>query len=266
MEIDTLLINNFNVVYNEYNKKSGQTGSVTFNNTSGIVSNVTTNKKALEKNNICSLQLSSYFMGRGKLNVDLNFDLTGKDNAFSYKGDIGPMDLKFVNPAAVPLGMVKITTGTLKQFSFDIHANSAGGSKGKIGLLYNNVSVVLLKPDTVLNKLKRKPIATVFANTFFIKHNNPDLPGGIPRSAYVNYTRTKETPFFRSIWQTLFSGIKPCAGFDSTMQKTVTAITNQQIIDKQNRIIKKAERIKRREAKRKKREELMLKDTTGGTI
>lgn len=265
IKIDTILISHFNVVYNEYNKKSGKTGLLFFNDTKGTVLNATTDKITLEKNNICSVHLSSNFMDRGKLDVTLNFNLTDKENSFTYRGDLGPMELKFVNPAAIPLGMVKITTGTLKRFSFDIHANS-GGDWGKIELLYNNVSVVLLKADTVLDKLKRKPIATVFANTFFIKHSNPDLPGGIPRSAFVNYSRTKETPFFKSLWQTLFSGIKPCAGFDIEKQNTVIEMTNKQVIDKQNRKIKKEQRIERREERRKKREKEKLQDTIRGTF
>jgi len=254
IKIDTLLINHFNILYNEYNKKSNQTGSVIFNNTSGRVLNITTNKTALQTNNECKVELNSYFMNRAKLNVAFNFNLTDEAHSFNYKGELGQMDLKFVNPAAMPLGMVKITSGTLKLFRFDIHAD-ASGDRGKVELLYNNVFVSLLKPDTVFDKLKKKPIATVFANLFFIKHNNPDVAGSTPRSAYVNYYRTKDIPFFKSMWQTLFSGIKPCAGFDSDKQKEVIELTKQQLINKQNRKIKKAQRIEKREERRKKKEE-----------
>ena len=94
----------------------------------------------------------------------------------------------------------------------------------------------------------------MFANLFIIKHNNPDIPGGLPRSAYVSYTRKKEIPFFKSIWQTLFSGIKSCVGFDKKTQQTVISITNQQVVKKQNRKIKKEQRIKRRIERQKKRD------------
>jgi len=253
MRIDTILVHRINVIYSEFNIKSKEIGSISFNNTSGSILNVTTNKTALQKNNISTAQLTSYFMNHGKFNVTLVFNLTDTENTFSYKGTLGPMDLKFANPAIMPLGMVKITSGTLKQFSFDIRANRTN-DRGKVGLLYNDVKVSILKPDTNFNNLRKKPIASMFANLFIIKHNNPDIPGGVPRSVYVNYTRTKETPFFKSIWQTLFSGIKPCAGFDEQTQQAVIEMKNQQVIKKQNRKIKKEERIKKRTERRKKRE------------
>jgi hypothetical protein len=55
------------------------------------------------------------------------------------------------------------------------------------------------------------------------------------------------------VWQTLFSGIKPCAGFDAKTQQTVVDLTNEQLIRKQNHKIKKEQRLERREQRRLKR-------------
>jgi hypothetical protein len=254
LKIDTLLVSKFNVLYNEYNQKSDKIGSVIFNDCTAIVSNITTNKAALQKNNVCGISVSSYFMNRAKLSLAMDFNLTDEKNSFTYKGQLGPMDLKYVNPAAMPLGMVKITNGTLKQFIFNIKANEAG-DEGRVGLLYNNLTVSVLKPDTVFDNLRRKPIATLFANIFIVKHNNPDIAGGKPRLVYVKYTRSPETAFFGSIWQTLFNGIKPCVGLTAEKQQAVIAMTKQQIINKENRKVKKEERKKRRALRREKREE-----------
>ena len=254
LKIDTFLVSKFNVLYNEYNQKSDKTGSIIFNDCTAIVSNITTNKAALQKNNICDVSVSSYFMNRAKLSLAMDFNLSDEKNSFSYKGQLGPMDLKYVNPAAMPLGMVKITNGTLKQFIFNIKANEAG-DQGRVGLLYNNLTISVLKPDSVFDNLRRKPIATLFANIFIVKHNNPDIAGGMPRSVYVNYTRLPETPFFGSLWQTLFNGIKPCVGLTAEKQQAVIAMTRQQIINKENRKVKKEERKKRRALRREKREE-----------
>ncbi|HEY2583653.1 MAG TPA: hypothetical protein VGI43_17720 [Mucilaginibacter sp.] len=252
MKIDTIQARHINILYNEYNKKSDQIGSVIFNNTNGYFLNVTTNKAALQKNGICTAQLGTHFMNQGKLDVTFSFNLNDEENTFSYKGSLGPMDLKFVNPAAMPLAMVKITSGTLKQFSFDIQANR-NNDNGKVEVLYNDLRVIVLKPDTTFDSLTKKPIATLYANLFILKHNNPDIPGGVPRAAYVDYTRAPETSFFKSMWQTLFSGIKPCAGLDAKMQKAVVDLTNEQLINKQNRKIKKEQRIERRKLRQLKK-------------
>jgi hypothetical protein len=254
MNIGSIILNHINVVYSEYNAKSKQTGSVTFNNTKGRFLNVTNNKTALQKNNACTAEITSYFMNRGKLNVKFNFNLTDENKAFSYKGRLGPLKLQYINPVVMPLAMVKITSGNIDAFDFDIYADRTS-ARGNVSALYNNLKISLLKVDTVFDNLKQRPIATLYANLFIVKHNNPDIPGGLPRSIYVNYSRTPETPFFKSVWQTLLSGIKPCIGLDKKAQDAAIAVQNELAANKQNRKIKKEQRLQRRAERHKKREE-----------
>jgi hypothetical protein len=260
MQLDTVLIKRVNVAYTEFNKKSKKTGTIIFNNTSGRFLNVSTNIAALVKNPICAIELTTYFMNRGKLNVAFNFNLVDKSNSFSYKGTLGAMDLQSINSAVVPLAMVKITSGSIKQFDFDIQANNRV-AKGRVTVLYNNLKVSLLKPDTSFDNLKHQTLASFFANLFILKHDNPDNPGGIPRSFYVNNTRKLETPFFKFVWETLLDGIKPAAGLDKKMQAKTEAMVSQRAIDKQSHLLKKEKRQKRRAERKKKK---ALKKLTGG--
>ncbi len=257
MKIDTALVRHIDVLYSEYNKKSDKTGTISFNNTNGRFLNITTNQAALQKNNISAVQLTSYFMNRGRLNLEAAFNLTDKSNTFTYKGALGVMDLKTVNTATMPLSMVKITSGTLKELSFDIKADGTK-SHGKVLVLYNDLKVVILKEDTVFDNLKRRPIESLYANLFILKHNNPDVASGMPRSFYVNGIREPKTPFFKFMWQTLLSGIKPAIGLDKKTEDTIVAMKSNKAIKKQNRKIKKEKRIKRREARREKRVERKL--------
>jgi len=255
MKVDTVLLRHINVVYSEYNKKSFKTGTIYFDNTSGRILNVTTNKEALQKNNMCTITLTSYFMNRGRLNADLAFNLADKNKSFSYKGELGPMDLKDANSALIPLAMVKVTSGTLKQINFDVNADRYK-ARGKVKVLYNDLKVSIFKPDTVNDKLKRKTVETFFANLFILKHNNPDVTGGVPREIYVDYPRNAtETPFFKFVWQTLLNGIKPSVGLDKKTEAATKEMRTEREIKKQNRKIKKEERIKRREERREKRAE-----------
>jgi hypothetical protein len=253
IRIDTLLVRHFNVAYSEYNKKSYQAGTITFNNTHGRFLNVTNNKAALLKNNICTAQLNTMFLNKGELNVSFTFDLTAKDVAYSYKGSLGPMDLEDVNTATMPFAMVKITAGTLKRLDFDINANSAI-NKGKLTLLYNNLKVKLLSPDTNMDGFKGKLIASLYTNLFILKHNNPDKEGEAPRSFFINYVRPKESPFFKTVWNTLLVGIKPSAGLDDKKMQTIQAQLTTHQLDKQNRLKKRAERKQRRAEKKRQKE------------
>jgi hypothetical protein len=253
LNIDTIDGKRINVSYTEFNHKSDQTGTITFNNSSGRLLNVTTNKAALEKNNICTVQLTSYFMNQGKLDALFKFNLTDENLPFSYKGRLGAMDLTAINPAIMPLALIKVNNGKLARFEFDIQADNMV-SKGWISLLYNDLKVTVLKADTANDRLKHMTIASLFANVMILKHNNPDTPGLTPRSFYVNYYRPSDYPFFKNIWHTLLTGIKPCVGLDEKMQKNVRNKIADLAIQKQKHLIKKEQRKQRRAARKIRRE------------
>ena len=251
--IDTIRARYINISYTEYNPKSKETGTVRFDNTDGLITNVTTDKDRLQKNHICMARLSSYFMNTGKLEAVFNFDLTDKNASFSYKGGMGPMNIPAINEATMPLALVKFNTGRVKQVFFDIKAN-ARTANGRVSVLYNDLKVTVLKPDTAHDRLKHMTIASLWANVMVLKHDNPDNDDDPPRSVNVHYYRPDTVAFFGSIWQTLFAGFKPCAGLDKQMQENVKAQLANQKIKKAERQIKKAERKQRREERRRNRE------------
>ncbi|MGZ3999886.1 MAG: hypothetical protein ACXVIY_04630, partial [Mucilaginibacter sp.] len=265
LNIDTIKAARINISYTEFNEKSQKTGTVTFNNSGGQILNVTTNKLALQKNNLCTAQLSSYFMNTGKLNVTFTFNLTDENASYSYKGGVGPMSLQAINPAVMPLALVKINSGKLTHMDFDINADSKS-SRGKVALLYNDLKVTVLQADTNTNLLKHLTIASLYANIMVIKHDNPDNDGGRPRSFFVTYDRPKDSPFFKTIWHTLLSGIKPSVGLNEKMQENVKATLAEHAQQKQEHIIKKAQRKLRREERRRKRELKKLQDSTARSL
>ncbi len=253
LNIDTISAQHINISYTEFNKKSNKTGTITFNDSKGQILNVTTNKTLLQKNNISTARVSSDFMNKGKIDVLFAFNLTDTNASYSYKGSVGPMNLQALNPAIMPLALIKINQGTLTRMDFDINANSKI-SKGKVAVLYKDLKVTVLKADTNNDRFKHMTIASLFANVMVIKHDNPDNEGEQPRSFYVIYNRPKDSPFFKTIWHTLLTGIKPSAGLNEKMQQNVKAIIAEQKLHKQERIIKKAQRKQKREERRKKRE------------
>jgi len=248
LEIDTAYVHDVTVSYSEYNDKSYKTGTISFNHTIGKILNITNNKAALAKNNIATAELTTHFMDRGRLNLLFKLNLTDPDMPYSYKGNLGPMDMGKLNTATMPLAMVKITDGNIKSFDFDINADTKI-SKGKVILLYNGLKVKLLQPDTTFG-FSGKLIESLYANIFIIKHNNPDNDGEAPRTFYVHNTRPKSSPFFKTIWNTLLTGIKPAAGLDEKTEKATEAKMEEAQTNKQIRLTKKAERQKRRAARR----------------
>ena len=209
IKIDTLRIKNVDVAYKEYHKQSQKTGAVKFNHATGRILNITNNKEALAKNNICKAFISSRFMGVGKFDVSFTFNLNDANYKYNYKGTLGPMDMRAANPAVMPLGMVQITSGTVKSLKFNV-GSTQKVSTGQVAFLYNNLKVNVLRKDDEKGYSK-KSILSLLANSFVLKSDNPDDKGKGPRSASVKFIRPSNFPFFQTVWLTILDGIKSCA-------------------------------------------------------
>lgn len=251
-KIDTIRLKHVNITYTEHNKKSNMDGSIHFNNTSGSILNATNNKDALQKNNLMHIKLSTYFMDRGNFSTSFVLNLTDPNAAYSYTGHMGPMDLTVINTALMPFAQVKITNGTLKSLDFKFDANRHH-SKGTVAVLYNNLKVKILKTDTAHSTLKGKMVASLFANIFILKHDNPDGPGLIPRSYKIDMKRPANFSFFKAIWQSLLQGLKPSVGYDKKTQKATSERMAQNELKKKNRQTKKEQRQARRAERKLKR-------------
>lgn len=257
VRIDTVQIRRTNISYTEFNAQSEQWGTIYFNNTSGLLFNVTNNKAALQKNNIATAKLQSYLMNNGPLDAQFVFNLTDANAAFSFRGRVSAMDLKKINPVAAPLGMVKIASGKLKSLDFDIHADKKV-AKGPVTVIYNDLKISVLQKDNE-NKLKKMGIMSLLANAMVIKRNNPSL-NEAPRTFRVNYVRKRSQSIFTYMWKSLFLGIKSSAGYDATTEQTVKKKITDFTTGKAERKAKKALRIQHRNERRQRREELKQKN------
>jgi hypothetical protein len=237
LKIDSIELKKFNITYSEVGKKSHKTGTLVFANTSAQIGNVTTNPNALKKDSIATAKISTWFMGKGKLNIAFRFNLRARSAPYSFKGHLGPMPLQALNKATMPLSMVKITEGTLKSYDFNIYGN-ADISRGHIALLYNDVKVRLLRVGNS-QMYSRKIIPTLFANLFIIKHNNPDNAGEKPRTFNVTYPRPKDSPFFKTAWATMLKGLKPTMGLDEKTESAVKKRLDEMKQKKKDRAEKK---------------------------
>ena len=204
--IDTMDISAFAVSYRELNQQSGKTGVLDFKNTKARFLHISNEASLLQSQPECTAQLSSLFMGQGKLSLSFVFNLSDKAYAYQYQGHLAPMPLAAINPVVMPLALVRIKKGQLNALDFSITGDQKKSS-GSLRLLYNDLDVDLLNSD-----YHNKMLKTLLVNTLVISHNNPDHPGGRARFAKVVYLRPRNYPFFKTLWETLFSGIKPCAG------------------------------------------------------
>ena len=165
------------------------------------------------------LDLTSGFMEAGKLELNAVFNL--KDPAYGYRvsGRLGAMPLAVINPAVMPLALAEIKKGELKSLDFNLTGNRES-VHGKVKVLYSGLSVTLLGSSRGTD-YHQKPLKTLAAKLFVVKAANPDEPGKVPRTARVIFLRPKNFPFFKTLWASLLSGIKPCAGMGDTQKQAV---------------------------------------------
>ncbi|TWR30488.1 hypothetical protein FPZ43_05985 [Mucilaginibacter pallidiroseus] len=248
INIDTLVIKNLDVAYKERGGTSLKMGVVKFDNTSGRILNITNNKKLISQNNNCAASLTTYFMGKGRLNINFNFRLGDPLFGYNFKGHLAPLDMAVANPATIPLSMVRIVQGRVKSLDFAITGNK-DISTGKVNFLYNNLKVDVLRKDDEKGYTKRS-ILSFLAGSLVIKENNPDNPGETPREAKVILKRPWNYPFFKTVWLSVLNGIKPIAGAGDTKEDLKL---NKNLSEKDRK--KKEKELKRAEEKKKEEEE-----------
>lgn len=237
-------LSNIDVSYEEFDRDSRQKGTITFEKTSGTVTNITNVENIKARNPYMFVNLSSYMMGKGKLDVRFKFDLDAKDGAFSYSGKLGKMDGNALNRITRPLGMILVKRGEVKQLEFDITANE-DKAKGYVKFAFNDLSVALLKREKNGNRLVRKGLMSILANAMVINSDNPNAMG-VLITAPINHQRVKTASFFNFVWKTLFQGIRYSVGITDKKEEQIRRKIASFEKIKADRDKRKADRQKRR--------------------
>ncbi|MES2828672.1 MAG: hypothetical protein V4687_10965 [Bacteroidota bacterium] len=247
LTIRLLNLNNINIAYSEFDRDSGQKGKITFEKTSGTITNITNVARLKKKSPYLFADLTTYMMGKGKLNASFRFNLDGKEGQFAYSGTLGDMDGRVLNKVTMPLGMVQIRRGHVQRLTFNIKANEQKAT-GKISFFYKDLSVALLKRKDKTNKLVKQGWMSLLANAMVINSDNPDEKG-VMIHAPISYQRPATASFFSFIWRTLFSGIKYSVGVTPQKEQQILNKVQQFEQIKIDRDKRKIERSKRRGAK-----------------
>ncbi|MEE1946099.1 hypothetical protein VRU48_13335 [Pedobacter sp. KR3-3] len=207
--VDTLQVNQVDVAYTEYNPQAQERGTVRLENLSGNILNVTNDSTRLLTHGHALADLTTYVMGKGKMNVKIDFDLNAADAAFAYTGTVGPFNLQVLNPLSKSLGLIEIESGQVQKVDFAVKAN-VRRSNGSMHFYYTGLKVKLLKKDDD-GQQKKKGLLSFLANTLLIKDDNPSK-GEALRTAKIAYERVPQASFFNLMWKGIFTGMRETAG------------------------------------------------------
>jgi len=233
-----------NIAYAEFDRNSKQKGKITFENTSGTITNITNAPAEKQKNKLMVADLTTYMMGQGKLDTKFSFDLLAEDGAFTYSGLLHGLNGPAMNAVTKPLGMVHIKSGVVDELSFDLKANEYGAS-GNMIFKYHDLAIAVLKKEAGTAWLIRQGFLSFLANNLIINPQNPSKEGGLSK-AVINYKRAPDRSFFNLIWKSLFQGIKYSVGVTPQKEAQIKAQVARFEKMKTERDKRRANRQKRR--------------------
>jgi len=264
MQLKRINIKNTLISYAESDATSGYTGVITFNNTNGVIYNVTNDDDIKKVNPYMIAHINTRFMNAANLNVNFKFDLNSKIGAFNYSGTLGKFDGRIMDKLVRPLALVHVQSADIQKLHFNVDASNYSG-KGQLEFYYKNLNVQLLKKVDGKAGLQTQGFISKLANTLIIEDENPDKKG-IFRPGPIDIKRDPTVSFFSFLYKALLDGLKPSVGFDKkTEGKVNKAIVKvNSLVDKfkaykANRQLKKEERQQARAAKK---EAKMQKDST----
>lgn len=250
-KIDTLLFNDSRVDYSEYNPASRRKGTLTFSQINGSVLNVTNDSLSLIKNNFSDVKLTSLLMDRGRLDVAMRLNLNDPSASFDYSGTLGNIDAAMLNSAIRPLSLIEINSGFIEKIVFS-GRGSLTGVKGQLTCYYKDLKIKLLEMSDQSSRLKRKGIASIYANILIIKDDNP-LSGAPVRSSNFSYKRPMHSSFFNMIWKGFASALLETIGFDAPTQMEIKSRLRKLEFDRIQRDERREDRLKKRDIRRNNR-------------
>ncbi len=207
VEFPAIRLKDIDIVYEEFNPKSGKTGRVEFDGTDAVVNNVTNLPESIRQNGVLRIAADTRFMNAGKLHADFRLMLNqAEKGVFEVDAELGAMDGVRINPTTENLALVKVNKGSVDHLDVQLRGDNVAAG-GNIRFLYHDLSVDLLKADDD-GKIKKKKIISFIADKLLIKNANPAGGDDEPRTYSMQFKRDIHKSFFNLLWKTIMEGLK----------------------------------------------------------
>lgn len=239
IRIDTVFVDNVDLLYGEHSAKYNKEGIITFNHAKGTLTNVTNDSTMLAKDKFMRADLQARIMNAGLLKIQFGFDMLSKDGFHTYKGSLGRMQAPAFNKILTPLLNAEIASGNIRSISFNFQANDYR-NWGDFRFDYDHLKLNLMNAiDPGMSKTK-KGVLSFVVNNILINDSNPDANEKY-HIGKVNYKRVPEHTFFKTLWQSLLDGIKQCAGISKEREAKLlgAAEKGKDVVDETKGVIKR---------------------------
>lgn len=196
LTIDSLKINDGSIKYEERVKVENMGGFINFNNLDAAISNVSNTYNSPEET---TLKITANFLDKTPISVDWRFDVQNQYDKFTFKAQVGAMDVSKLNKLTEPNSKIKLEGNTNKTY-FTTYGNNEN-SKTDLKINYSDFKVTVLRKD---GKRKNKFISAV-ANIFISKDS--EKKGDNYKEGSAEATRDKTKSIFNFLWVSVKSAL-----------------------------------------------------------
>lgn len=162
-----------------------KSGTIFFSDLNANISSISNHKNNThQEENKLSIDAEAMLMGKGKVNIEINYVLDDPKGNFHIRGSLGKIALQEINSMVQPEAKLRIKSGVINRLDFNIFAN-----------------------DFVKDKNLIRRIGSFIASKMIIKSQNPRKNGDLQKGP-VYAKRIQHKSDFNYWWQLIFSGIK----------------------------------------------------------
>lgn len=196
LKLDTIRVKNLAIQYEELVKAKRGAGKITFKNLNASIYNITNigmSKKDFPRTDI---DVQTQFMGEASLNVNWNFDISNKADAFTISGQMDRISSEGINEFLKPALNVK-SEGGIRDMRFNFAGNSQS-STGDMKLIYDNFKVEVLQEGGE----EKNKLLSALANLIV----NNEATSAEKEQKNIKTKRTQTKSFWNYLWKNIRNG------------------------------------------------------------
>ncbi|MCF6307555.1 MAG: hypothetical protein L3J09_06345 [Flavobacteriaceae bacterium] len=195
LNIDSISVSNSKVIYSERTKNDRPAGILTISKINASVSKLS-NTYSLSNKTV--ILVDGIFMKNSAFHANWSFDISNKNDAFEFIGDVGNISGSSLNILLTPLINARLE-GEIEHTLFHIKGNNIS-STIYMSQKYEHVKI------EILNKKKNKnKLVSGIANVFV--HHKSDKKGVVYNHITANATRDNTKSFFNYLAKNLKSAL-----------------------------------------------------------
>ncbi len=223
--IDTLMVKNGLVLYEEQAPLAAALGTVSFDRIYASVYN-TTNIDSIWQRCRLEADVEARLMETSRLQLSLDLPLSSRTGRHKLRGRIDMLPLPVMNSILEPVTSTSIKSGIGHSMEFEIEADDEKAT-GNVDFVYDDLKIALLnRQDPEDPKFKHK-VGSVIANWFVIKADNPTR-NQVLRAGPIYYVRNEKASVFNYWWRALLSGLKVSVGMEHEPEPELLTRTEEE--------------------------------------